>query len=165
MTREEGGRRKLTAGLALLLTTAAQATRSGPNLRNGPADSDGRGRRDLPARAYCGSSWRDAFDTCDRECERGGDDACGPGRYCFGHVDCTLGVGDEDKDGTIEEDPYVAEESSMSMSMPAASSDFSTTWTVDEIDAENNPELAKEMSGDEEEYGTIEPWEAIAIYQ
>lgn len=87
--RRRRRRRRAAAGLALLMTTTAHATRSRPNLRNGAADSNGRGRRDLSAQAYCGSNWQDAFDTCNQECEQGNDSQCGPGRYCFGYVGCT----------------------------------------------------------------------------
>jgi len=54
----------------------------------------------------------------------------------------------EDADD-LEEDPSLSAEEEGSMSMPAGKPDI--TWTVDGIDAENNPELA----GDGEELGRI----------
>jgi hypothetical protein len=42
-----------------------------------------------PNNHYCGVNWGVAYDKCDSPCPTTKDEECGPGRTCFGYVDCT----------------------------------------------------------------------------
>ena len=82
----------VTPSSAILDHRHSKQAQPGHLRRKLPQHQQQQQQRDLvdnPNNHYCGTNWGVAYDNCNEPCPSTKDEDCGPGKTCFGYVDCT----------------------------------------------------------------------------